>query len=727
MADRWIWRVVVTFGAWLLSSQRALAQEVGGPVGVSPTDESTVFGSAPMSAASSQVVRDRDLQLRPRMRPADIFEVAPGLIVVQHAGGGKANQYFLRGFDADHGTDLALSLDDVPINMVTHGHGQGYADPHFIIPELIERVEVREGPFFAQDGDFATAGAINLRLREAVERSSVMLEDSLVANPALGVGMLSNPRFLGILRTDAGPVRGYLAAEFAHLDGPFLNPVNFNHVNVVGRWGLNLGTSANIALTAMSYTGAWNASGQIPTRLVGQPYEGRVFDQFDSVDPSEGGQSERHMVQAAFRARVGSGSELRLMAYAATYRLAIYSNFTFFLEDPVHGDQIEQTDARLMTGFRATWRNTATAGAWRFVTTAGATLRHDDIDNGLHHTVQRQRLEDRVVDSVQETALGVFAEEQVIPNRNVRFVLGLRADTFSFGVADTRPGVVVPDPSRNGVRQAQVLSPKATLVVSPVRGRNLDLDLYANFGRGFHSNDGRGTIISPSAALIMQCADPLRVPSGTRCPVSPLTVATGYELGVRARLFGSIDLSVAGWLLDLDQETVWVGDEGTTDVAGATRRLGLTIEARVQILRWLWADADVSFVNAVYRRGGAVALAPPFVLAAGLSARHPRGFFGAIRLRMIADRPADPDNNLHAQGFSIFSAQVGYRHAWYEVAALAENLLDATWREAQFEGDSRLRGEPSECSATNPRCHTDIKYTAGTPFTATLRFTVSWR
>ena len=709
----------------------AFAMNAGLAAAQTAPDESTVFGSAPMSAASSQVVRDRDLQLRPVARPADVFEVAPGLVVVQHAGGGKANQYFLRGFDADHGTDLALSIDDVPINMVTHGHGQGYADPHFLIPELIERVEVREGPYFAQDGDFATAGAINLRLRETVARSSVTLEDTLVLNPSLSAGMLSNPRFLAIARTDVGRVRGYVAAEVTHLDGPFLHPLDFNHVNVVGRWGARLGASVDVGLTLMSYTGTWNASGQVPARLLGQPYEGRTFSQFDAVDPTEGGRSERHSASLALRARLDAASELRLMVYAASYRLSIFSNFTFFLNDPVHGDQIEQDDARFMTGFRATYRRTASAGAWRFVTTAGATLRYDDIDNGLHHTEARQRLEDLVVDHVRETALGLFAEEQIIPNRYLRLIVGLRADDFNFAVEDARAGLMAPDPSRNGTRQALLFSPKATLVVSPVRRRNLDLDLYFNFGRGFHSNDGRGTVIAATPMLTAQCADPMRVPSGVSCPVTPMTPATGYELGVRARSARRIDLSVAAWLLDLDQETVWNGDDGTTEVAGPTRRLGITVEARAEILRWLWVDVDASFVNAVYRdnpgNANAVALAPPITLAAGVSMRHPNGLFGAVRLRMIGDRPADPSNTLQAQGFAIVNAQLGFRHAWYEVATVVENLFNATWREAQFEEDSRLRGEPATCPASNPSCHTDMKFTAGTPFAATLRFSVLWR
>ena len=712
----------------LFAQRREAPPSSGAPT--TAEDSLTVVGSAPLSAASSQVVRDRDLSLRPRTRPADVFEVAPGLIVVQHAGGGKANQYFLRGFDADHGTDLALSIDDVPINLVSHGHGQGYSDPHFIISELIDRVEVREGPYFAQDGDFATAGAINLRLRETVERSYLTLEDSLVANPALGAGMFASPRLLAVLRTNAGPIRGYVAAELEHRDGPFLHPLDFNHANIVGHWGARLADGVDLALTVMSYTGAWNASGQIPVRLLNQPYEGRMFTQFDAVDPTEGGQSSRHSLSLTVHARPTPSDDLRVMLYATAYQLAIYSNFTLFLNDPVHGDQIEQDDLRAVTGLRATWRHTARVGSWQFVTSAGATLRYDDIQNGLHHTVARQRLDDLVVDHVHETALGLFAEEQIVPLPWLRLVLGGRMDTIAFDVTDLRTGLAMPDPNRNGVRQALLFSPKASLVLSPIHSLAIDLDLFANFGRGFHSNDARGTIIPSTPLLTMQCADAQHVPDGVNCPVTPMTVASGYELGARARIVRRIDVSLAAWLLDLDQETVWNGDAGTTEVAGPTRRLGLTFEARAQIVSWLWADLDVSFVNAVYRNnagnGNAVALAPPWVVAAGLSARHPSGLYGSLRLRAIADRPADPSGTFTAQGFALLYAQLGYRHAWYDIGLHIENLLNSTWREAQFEEDSRLRNEPVTCPASNPMCHTDIKFTAGSPFTATLHLSVFW-
>lgn len=663
--------------------------------------EATVRGERSLSAASDARVRQRDLELRPRTRPADLFEVAPGMLVVQHAGGGKANQYFLRGFDADHGTDVALSVDGVPFNNVSHGHGQGYADPHFIIPELVERVDVHEGPYHASDGDFATAGAINLRYLTRVRQHSLSLEG----------GMYGHGRLLGIVRTDAGRLSGYLATELATDDGAFVNPMNYRRVNAVGRWSYQLADRACLTLTVMTYAGAWNASGQVPSRLADDPASG--FDRFGSVDPTEGGQSDRHSISLALHAPLGDRASVDAVVYAVRYRLGIFSNFTFFADDPERGDMIEQTDDRTIAGFRAAWQRAQTVGAWRFETAVGVQSRADFIDNGLYHDQARRRLDTRALANIRETAVGLFAEEQVTPARWLRVVLGVRADLFGFTVEDRRTGLASPDPEASGIRQALIASPKASVVLSPWRW----LDLYINFGSGFHSNDARGVVRATA-------------------PVTPLARALGAEVGARVRLANRFDLALSAWGVDLESEIVWVGDDGTTDARGPTRRLGVTGELRGAITPWLRADADVSFVRATYTsnagNGDAVALAPQVVLSAGLAGRHPSGIFGALRLRAVGDRPATSDRSLTAEGFAILSAQLGFRRGWWEVALQAENLTNSRWREAQFATDTRLR---DEClTATAPRCNepaagqrygtiTDVNFTPGTPFAAQLRLT----
>jgi len=665
--------------------------------------ETTVSTRRPITAASSTTVRDRDLLLRPHLRPGDLLMVTPGLYVFQHAGGGKANQYFLRGFDIDHGTDLALFIDGVPVNMVSHGHGQGYADLHWLIPELVERVEVFKGPYFAEFGDLATSGAVNLVTHRDFEQSSF----------TVGGGMFDSLRGLAIASPHLEGWHPLFAAEAYTTDGPFDRGEDLRRFNVLGRISRDLDPRSRVGLTLSSYAGDWNASGQIPLRRV----RAGDLDRFGSEDRSDGGRSERHQLQATYQTNPTDESELTLMGYLARYRLALFSNFTFFSADPVHGDQIEQTDARTLGGLDARYRVATRLGAVRTTTRLGAGLRYDDIANTLRHTEARDVLDDVVDAQVREGSLAVWAAEDTTWTPWLRSVVGLRADQFTFDVTDRLEEREPAAERSSGTRQAALISPKVNLVLSPVR----ELDVYLNFGMGYHSNDARG---------VTRAVD----------PVDPLTRATGYELGTRTRLFERLDLAASVFLLDMDSEIVWVGDEGTTEARGPTRRYGFESEARLKILPWLYADVDATVTHATFTENpgnaDAVALAPTFTMAGGLSARHPSGLFGRVGLTHIADRPATEDEFLTAAGFTRLDATVGYHHRRFEVTVSAQNLTNADWNEAQFANVSRLPDEtgPEDCpNGTRPAgegaafegCE-DLHFTPGPPInvqaTATVYF-----
>lgn len=655
----------------------------------------TVTARRPFTAASSSTVRDRDFLLRPHPRPADILQVVPGFYTVQHAGGGKANQYFLRGFDADHGTDVALFVDGVPVNMVSHGHGQGYADLNWIIPELIERVEVRKGPYFAQDGDFATAGAVNLVTRRHFESSQV----------TLGGGSFDTWRGLFIAAPDVEGWSPVVAGQVYGTNGPFLQPEKLERYSLFTKVSHDFADHSSLSLSLTSYGSGWNASGQIPLREV---KAGRL-DRFGTIDDSEGGNSQRHSAQATWRIPTRDGGEVNVMAYALQYRLNLYSDFTFFSRDPVNGDEIEQNDERTVLGFNASYRFRRQWRGLTFDTTLGTQLRSDTIDNGLHQDKARKRLESVVDASIREGSLGLYAQEDIVFTSWLRAVLGVRADAFGFAVDDHLEDLAAPDSKSSGVEQASRISPKASLVLSPLP----DTELYVNFGDGFHSNDARGVVRQPD-------------------PVTPLTRARGYELGARTRLFDRLDLAGSVFRLDLDSELVWVGDEGTTEARGATRRQGLEAEARLEVLPWLFADADVTVTHATYVRnagnGDAVALAPTLILSGGVSARHPSGVYGRLGVLHLGDRPATEDRFLVAEGFTRVDATLGYRGSFYEVNVGVQNLLNTEWREAQFANVSRLPFEtgPESCPAgTRPvgaagafeGCE-DLHFTPGAPLNA---------
>jgi outer membrane receptor protein involved in Fe transport len=652
----------------------------------------TVTARRPFTAASSSTVRDRDFLLRPHPRPADILQVVPGFYTVQHAGGGKANQYFLRGFDADHGTDVALYVDGVPVNMVSHGHGQGYADLNWLIPELIERVEVRKGTYFAQDGDFATAGAVNLVTRRNFEASQV----------TLGGGSFSTWRGLFIAAPDVEGWQSVVAGQVYGTAGPFLSPERLERYSLFTQVRRQLSEHSMLSLALTSYASGWNASGQLPLREV---RAGRL-DRFGTVNGTEGGNSQRHSAYATWSTRSPDAGEVNVLAYAVQYRLNLYSDFTFFSRDPANGDMIEQDDRRTMLGFNASYRFRREWAGLTFDTTLGTQLRSDSIDNGLHDAKARERLNTVVDTSIREGGLGVYAQEDITFTPWLRAVLGLRADAFGFDVDDHRENLTEPGTKTSGVEQASRLSPKASLVLTPLP----DAELYVNYGHGFHSNDARGVVRLPE-------------------PVTPLTRARGYELGARTRLFDRLDLAGSVFRLDLDSELVWVGDEGTTEARGATRRQGVEAEARLKVLPWLFADADATLTHATYVRnagnGDAVALAPTLILAGGVSARHPSGVSGRLGVLHLGDRPATEDRFLVAEGFTRVDATLGYRGSFYEVNVSVQNLLDAHWREAQFANVSRLpfETEPASCPAgTRPAgeegafegCE-DLHFTPGAP------------
>jgi TonB family protein len=682
-------------------------------------DQSTlVLAQRPISAASSFSVREREFRLRPIGSVADILRVTPGILVVQHAGGGKANQYFLRGFDADHGTDLSLTIDGIPINMVSHAHGQGYADTSFVIPEIVDRVEVTKGPYFAEQGDFATAGAINLVTKRELNHSSIGL--GFGGSPGYG-----GPMYRGLLVAspsfDEGRVKPLFVAEVGRQNGPFHVPERFDRYKLFGKVTYEPSKDSSFTFGASSYAGDWFGSGQIPNREVAA---GRL-DRFGTLDPSQGGSSARHQLFASYRLRTSEKSQIEASSYLAQYRLNLVSNFTGYLVDPVDGDQITQKDRRTFAGGKAQYRIVEALGSVRFDTSFGVNLRTDSIKNALERSRERELLGPIRDNRIQETSIGTFVREEVTPFPWLRAVAGARADFFSFAVDDPLEQPKQAEGATSGSKGASQASPKASVIVSPLQTKTIELDVYGNYGHGFHSNDARGVVRSVGA-------------------VRPLTRAIGYETGTRARLWDRWDLAAALWRLDLASETVFVGDEGTTEASEASRRYGVEVETRFAITPWLSADLDLTATKSAFvvnrGNGDAIALAPRYTWAGGLSARHPTGLRGGLRFYGVGDRPATADEVLTAEGFTVFDLHAGYGARRWDVGLDIENLLNAKYRSAQFATTSRLRDEPPTNAPAPPGtcgfgsravvaggnfagCE-DVNFTPGLPLTLRLMTTL---
>jgi outer membrane receptor protein involved in Fe transport len=607
-------------------------------------------------AASSLTVPAATLFARPVSRPSDLLRVVPGLLVLQHAGGGKANQYLLRGFDADHGTDVALFFDGVPINMVSHGHGQGYADLSFLIPELVERVEIQKGPYSVEQGDFATAGTIQFVSRQKRPGSSVSIAlDTLlgVRGVGIGAGTFLNQR-LHVLAAVEG---------FAN-NGPFLNPENHRRFNVFSKLTYEPTQHTQLSLALASYGATWNASGQLPLRAV----QAGQLDRFDSLDPTEGGGSTRHSATLAFSHRT-QDLQVTAQAYVLAYTFKLFSNFTFALRDPVAGDQIEQTDDRVVFGAATNVRRRFGWKNLRAETLVGASLRTDRIENALYNGAARVRQATVVQDEVRQTSIAAFVAQEVSFRRLLRVSAGLRTDYFVFDAASRV------SPAAGLVGAARV-SPKGSVLVRP----HAATDFFLNVGTGFHSNDARGVVLPKDA-------------------VTPLTAALGYELGGHFRVDNWLDVTLALWGLDLDSELVWIGDEGRTEASGASRRLGAEIAVQVRPTGWLALDADVTSSSAHFRDGSTdgqtnqVPLAPRWTVSAGATAQAPFGLRGALRFFAVTARPATEDGFLIAEAIYQLDLSLAYRHRFVEIAAGVENLLNRENRQAQFATTSRLRHE----------------------------------
>lgn len=684
-----------------------------------PLFEATVTARGPTTAASASTIRNLDFDLRPHTSPNDVLRVVPGLLAVQHQGGGKADQLFLRGFDADHGTDVGIYIDGIPVNMGSHAHGQGFADLHWLIPEALERIDVIKGPYDVRFGDFSTAGAVNLITRERFDSSSVQY--TLGMFPSLDGRLAAQGRFVGIISPElkgwAARLHPWIAFEAAYDNGPFSTPEDLKRYNLFGKLSYDVTPNLKIGVFFQGYGSGWIGSGQIPSRDVER------IGQFGAEDASEGGLTERQMFTAFLKYKK-TDHELDITTYVTRYRLALFSDFTFFLNNPKYADEIEQDDARVFTGAKIAYRFTR---RWRSIslrTAVGGELRFDSIhvdrwDAESQNGDFRKRLGRHVDQSdlalsgnnnnIDILNIAGYAEEDVVFNRYFRLIGALRADFFGFNVDDQSELLGAGQPGTTGVRQFTTFSPKATAVISPVPTL---LDLYLNFGQGFHTNQAQVALLDGSVHVN---AD------GSSFTNHAIPKFYGGELGARLHLWNRIDAAAAFWMSYLENETVFDGDNASFAPSDPTRRLGLDFELRARITSWLFADFDLAQAESTavpdHGNGGAVALAPRLYMTGGLTVKHPVGVRAGLRFRFLGQRPAydetspeyqyftaptlpdgrpNPDydpSRVQAPGYFILDAYVAYRWRFLEVAATAQNLLNSEWREAQFGNRSCTRDE----------------------------------
>jgi TonB dependent receptor/TonB-dependent Receptor Plug Domain len=648
-----------------------------------------VEGSRPAESASSVDFGERELSHRPHMQPSDVLRQVPGLMVSQHAGGGKSDQYFLRGFDADHGTDVAVFVDGIPVNLTSHGHGQGYADSHWLIPELISTLQVNKGPYAARFGDFYTAGAIDIKTLDRVPASGVWISGGTeLAGPV----SFRRPtaRLVGIANPQLGRGDALLAVEASSTDGPFTNQQDFNRITTFGKVHQPL-AGGDLQLSGTFYAAKWNQSGQVPSAEV---RAGRL-DRFDSLDPTEGGDSSRWSAAAKWERGTPDDGQWLLHAYAVGYQLQLFSNFTLFSRDIDNGDQIEQGDDRLFGGGSVTYRRYH-RGRLPGLFRAGVQVRGDSTTTDLWHSARRVRLVEcfEKLNPCNRTDnriwnLAAYLEEDVSVSSRVRLLAGLRADQYLWKVGDLDPMTRDTMDTTAGSANNAIISPKISAIVRA----SDSIEVFVNSGFGFHSNDARAAVASDGDGALAR--------------------ALGLETGARLAVGSSLRGSVAAWYLGLASEQVWSGDAGGTEPSDSTRRYGIDVDLAWRPSTWLALDANIavgrsSFV-ANQGNGGALALSPRLMGGGGVTIENSLSF-ASLRLRGIDSRPANDDGSLRAEGFALLDVVAEHKIGRTSIGITIINLLNSKWREAQFAEESRVtpRAEVVE----------DVHFTPGAPLTA---------
>jgi outer membrane receptor protein involved in Fe transport len=665
-----------------------------------------------------------DLNARPVARPGELLEAAPGLSVTQHSGEGKANQYFLRGFNLDHGTDIAISVDDMPINLRAHAHGQGYADINFLMPETVNSLDIRKGPFFADVGDFGNAGSLAIGLRDTAPRTA-----------GFSTGSFGYERLFQIGSTKMLEGNLLVAAEASTYNGPWVNPDEVRKFSGMMRYSQGTATDG-LSVTAMAYSNKWNSTDQVPLRAIASG----VIPLYGELDPTDGGDTSR----LSLSARIAQSDDLgswKANAYVIRYTLDLYNNFEWFTPNgenyvpqlpcgnaisidvggqagcsPLNGDQFHQRDDRVYAGANASRTYRYLYAGLPTETTFGIQTRYDAISLGLTDTSQRTFIANIRTDKVGEGSVGIYAENTMHWTNWLRTTLGWRGDYFEG--RDTS----IYDAFDSGYNQAAIGSPKASMVIGPFA----KTEFFLATGMGFHSNDVRGTAITEYPV------DRLAFPSIASSPIgpSPLLVRTrGAEAGVRTKAIEGLDSSVSLFFLDQASELVFEGDVGDTVAGRPSERYGVEFTNDYRPTSWLHFDANLALSHArfigydfdqadVYQSlagypqvqignapGNYIPNAPWLIASAGVTFGERTGWFGALRWRYLGTAPLTEDNAFRSSPTSIFNARLGYTfdNGW-KVQLDALNLFDTKANQIMYAYGSLIKSDPlyAQCSSKIP-------------------------
>ncbi len=613
-----------------------------------------------------RAISETDIKMRSVSNSQEVLRIVPGLFIGQHQGGGKAEQIFLRGFDADHGTDIGLFADGAPVNMVSHAHGQGYADSHFIIPETIESTTFKKGPYDVEKGDLVTSGFVDFHTANAISNNTVKLE----------AGQFNTYRLLAMINllNDKAKANGqswYAASEFRYSDSYFDNPQHFKRFNFFTKYKGKLSEHNTLTMSASTLYSTWFASGQIPDQAIDK----RVVGFYGALDPNEGGVTSRININAQLLTILGNNDIIKTQLYYTRYKFDLHTNFTFFLVDIVNGDEIRQKEARNLYGYNGSYIHESYLGNIKLATDIGVNARIDVTDSSeLSHTKDRYTLLNRIkLGDITEFSTGAYISETFKFNEKFSINVGSRFDQFLYQYNNLFTG----DATLHGLgvykAHNSIISPKLNLFYQA----NDKTELYLSMGRGFHSNDIRAVVAVNG--------------------LQTLPAAYGSDLGIVFKPVSNLLISSAIWYIYLQKEYVYGGDGGTVDFSGRTQRFGLDFSARYEPIKAIFFDLDLNYAHgrSLDEPAGQnyIPLAPFFSSTGGITYINKGGFNGSLRYRYLGDRPANANNSLVAQGYFVNDLVLKYSVAKYEIGLTISNLFNVKWKETQFDTVTRLKGE----------------------------------
>jgi hypothetical protein len=647
---------------------------------------------SPGAGEQFRAVSKIDIALRDISNSQEVLRLVPGLFIGQHQGGGKAEQIFLRGFDCDHGTDISINADNMPVNMVSHAHGQGYADSHFIIPETIGSVNFKKGPYNAEKGDFCTTGYVDFHTLNSLPYNTVKLEG----------GMFNTFRLLGMFnmlgeRAKEKQQSWYTAAEYRYTDSYFDNPQHFNRFNFFMKYNGLISKSTWLSVSASTLYSKWNASGQIPDRAVSEG----IIGFYGALDPREGGVTSKTSANAQTVTTLGNGDLIKNQLYYSYYTFELHTNFTFYLVDTVNGDEIRQKESRNMFGYKGSYEHAGYIGSARLNSEAGIQFRGDATDHSeLSHTKDRYILLNHIkLGNISEFSASAYLNETLQISDHFSINAGLRFDQFYYGYNN----LLASDSLYSGTGLYTVnnhtMSPKLSLYYN----QNENFQFYLNLGKGFHSNDAR-SVVTVKGDL-------------------SLPAAYGADLGTVFKPAGNLIINAAFWYITLDQENVYGGDGGSVEFSGKTKRAGFDFSARYQPLQHLFLDMDLNYAHGRSvddpKGQNYIPLAPVWTSTGGITWSKQTGFSGSLRYRYMGDRPANDNYSLTAEGYFVTDFVLNYMKKKYEIGLTINNVLNTKWKETQFDTLTRLKGEAAPVD--------EICFTPGTPFAARVSFSIFFK